>query len=190
MNRSEKVVGLQEWRQPLTADVPVLVITGTMGSGKTTMLGEASDLLLARDVMHAAIDMDTLAMGHIGTLAWADLAYRNLASVWQNYLAAGAARLLLARAIENASELDRIRGAVPDAKIAVCRLGARLETMQRRVSLREPGLLRETFVARVAQLDALLDRASVEDFSVPTDDERSVTDVALEMLTRAKWVFG
>ena len=43
----------------------VIVITGSMGSGKTTVLGEASDLLTARGVVHAAIDGDALANGHL-----------------------------------------------------------------------------------------------------------------------------
>ena len=40
--------------------VPVIVITGNMGAGKTTILAEASDLLTAGGIVHAAIDLDTL----------------------------------------------------------------------------------------------------------------------------------
>jgi len=159
-----------------------------MGSGKTTILGETSDLLTAHGIGHAAIDLDTLGIGHLPERAWADLSYRNLASVWQNYVAAGATRLLLAAAVENVGELNRIRAAVPNAQILVCRLTGRLETMQRRVSQREPGMSRNLFVARVAELEAVLDRSSVEDFSLSTDDDRSVTEVALEMLSLANWL--
>ena len=63
---------------------------GTMGSGKTTMLGEASDVLTARGIANAAVDLDTFGMGHMPEPAWADLPYRNLSLVWQNYAAAGA----------------------------------------------------------------------------------------------------
>jgi len=38
--------------------VSVIVISGSMGSGKTTVLGEASDILAAHSLVHAAIDMD------------------------------------------------------------------------------------------------------------------------------------
>jgi adenylate kinase len=34
----------------------LLIITGTMGAGKTTVLGEASDILALRQIPHAAID--------------------------------------------------------------------------------------------------------------------------------------
>ena len=52
---------------------------------------------------------------------------------------------------------------------------------------REPGVLREAFVARVTELEALLDEAKVEDFSLDNSD-RAVTDVAREMLGRAGWL--
>jgi len=105
---------------------------------------------------------------------WTDLPYRNLASVWQNYAVAGARRLLIAEAVENVGELDRIRDAVPGAQIIVCRLTASLETMRQRVSLREPGMLREACVARVAELEAVIDVAALGDFSlVPMTTEPS-----------------
>jgi len=43
------------------------------------------------------------------------------------------------------------------------------------------------FVRRVAELDAALSAAAVEDFSL-LNDERSVTEVAKEMLVRAGWL--
>jgi predicted kinase len=168
-------------------DVKVIVISGSMGSGKTTVMAEASDLLAAAGVIHAAIDLDGLGIGHVPEGAWPDLAYRNLASVWENYARTGATRLLLAEAVESADELDRILEAVPNAEVVVCRLTARLETMERRVAAREPGMLQHTFVARVAALETLLDAAQVEDFSLSNDDG-SITDVARELLVRAGWL--
>jgi hypothetical protein len=47
--------------------------------------------------------------------------------------------------------------------------------------------LQQQFVARVAELETLLDRAGVEDFAIGNAG-RSVTDVAREMLTRAGWL--
>ena len=41
-----------------------LVITGSMGSGKTTLIGEISDLLAMRGVAHAAIDIDAFGNAH------------------------------------------------------------------------------------------------------------------------------
>ena len=52
---------------------------------------------------------------------------------------------------------------------------------------RELGVLQERFVARVVKLNSILDRARLEDFSVATDD-RSLTEIAHEMLLNAGWI--
>lgn len=165
----------------------LLVISGSMGSGKTTVMAEASDILAARGIVHAAIDLDALGIARLPDGAPDDLSYRNLASVWGNYAAAGVNRLLIATAVEDRAALDRVREAVPGADVVVCRLEATLETMQQRVLLREPGMLQEKLVARAAELLALLDSTGIEDFSIDNEDG-SVTKVANEMLARAGWL--
>ena len=159
-----------------------------MGAGKSTMLAEATDLLAARHVVHAAIDLDALAVGHVGDRArMAELMYRNLESVCRNYRAAGVDRALLAAAVETRGELDRLKVCLDAASLVVCRLRAPLSVMQQRVRLREPGLLQQTFVERVAVLETLLDAAALDDFSIASHD-RSVTQTAAEMLERAGWL--
>jgi hypothetical protein len=166
----------------------LLIITGSMGSGKTTVLAEASDILISRNVAHAAIDLDALGTAYLTPAVDDDgLLYRNLQSVWGNCAHAGLTRLLLAAAIENRAALDRCRLAVPGARPVVCRLTASTTTMQNRVRMREPGMLQRSFVDRVVKLNALLNQAKVEDFTVD-NDSRPVTDVAREMLTRAGWL--
>ena len=88
--------------------VPLLVISGSMGTGKTTVLSEASDLLGEAGIAHAAIDLDWLAVMHPQREPYGQrLALANLAAVWPTYAAAGAERLIVARVVE-----DR-RGARP-----------------------------------------------------------------------------
>jgi len=159
-----------------------------MGSGKTTVLGEASDLLGAAGVPHAAIDLDWLAMARLPRGVVADrLMFQNLAAVWPNYAALGVERLLIARAVESREQRLQFLAAIPHAEVVIGRLTASLSTMQQRVRLRERGLLQQTLVARVAELEAILDRAAVEDFTVENDN-RSVTEVARDVLTRAGWL--
>ena len=166
--------------------VQVIVLTGSMGAGKTTVLGEASDLLSARGVVHAVIDLDDLAAAGMSDAVSTDLTYVNLAAVWSNFARAGVTRLLLAEAVETAEELSRIRAAIPDSTVVVCRLTAPVETMQRRLRTREPGMLQQTFLARARELEEVLARARLEDFCVSNDD-RSVTDVAADVLKLAGW---
>ena len=44
--------------------VPVLLLSGSMGAGKTTVMGEISDLLQEADVSHATLDFDCLSQIH------------------------------------------------------------------------------------------------------------------------------
>jgi len=164
----------------------VLVISGSMGAGKTTMLGEASDVLTARGIVHAAIDADGLSNGNLPD---ADaLQDQNLRAIVANYVAADVSHFLLAEALDSPAKRAARGEAFGDAHLVVCRLIAPVEEMQRRVRLREPGLLQETFVARVAELDSRLAAARVEDFSMANEGSRSVTEIAAEMLTRAGWI--
>lgn len=167
--------------------VRVIVISGSMGSGKTTVLGEASDILSACGVVHAAIDLDAIGSALLPDAKSTDLRYRNLASVWANYAAAGVNRLLLAEAVENRDELDRLRRAIPGAELIVCRLTADLRTMQQRIRVREPGMLQEQFLARAMELKAVLDDAHFEDFAI-ANENGSVTEVARELLKHAGWL--
>lgn len=166
----------------------LLIITGSMGAGKSSVLAEASDILTLRRVIHAAIDMDALGFAHLPTGDGNDgVMYRNLESVYKNYASLGVTRFLLARAIEDRAELDLCRSAVAATSTVVCRLTVSLDVMERRVKARESGILQREFVARVAILEATLDRVRLEDFTV-ANENRPLSDVALEMLTKAGWI--
>jgi Ni2+-binding GTPase involved in maturation of urease and hydrogenase len=68
----------------------LLIITGTIGAGKTTVLAEASDILALRHIEHAAIDLDALGLAHLRPASDNDgVMYGNLQSVCNNYASAG-----------------------------------------------------------------------------------------------------
>jgi hypothetical protein len=166
-------------------NVSVLVISGSMGSGKTTVLGEASDVLEQEGIAHAVIDLDAFAT--VGLPNASELVYRNLAAVYENICRAGVRYMLVAEAIETADERARLQAAMPGALLVVCRLTADVATMERRLRVREPGLKQDRFVARAAELDKVLAAARLEAFTVENND-RSVTVVAREVLVRAGWL--
>jgi len=155
----------------------LLIITGTMGSGKTSLLAEASDILALRQIAHAAIDVDALGLAHLPSGGCSDaVMYGNLRSVCDNYASLGVTGFLLARALESRAELDLYRGIVLATDTVVCRLTADIETMERRVKERESGVSQREYVGRVAKLNVVLDHARLE------------TEVAHEMLVRAGWI--
>jgi hypothetical protein len=71
--------------------------------------------------------------------------------------------------------------------LVVCRLIASIEAMQQRVKTRESGVSQGEYVVRVTKLNVILDRAGLEDFTI-ANENRSVTEVAQEMLVKAGWI--
>jgi hypothetical protein len=167
--------------------VKVIVITGSMGCGKTTILGEASDLLTAHHIAHATVDLDAIGTALLPDEVSEEVTYRSLAVLYTTFTSVGLTRLMIAEAVENRDELDRLRQATPGSEVLVCRLTAAIDTMRERLRIREPGMLQARFLARASELDRVLDEAGVEDFTV-VNDQRSVTDVARELLGRAGWI--
>src|ERR1700722_16298035 len=96
--------------------VPTLIITGTVGVGKSAVAAEINDVLALLEIPNAAVDVDALVWQWPSSAPWnGDLAFANLAALWPNYHAHGATRLILARVVEERSELERYRTAIPDA---------------------------------------------------------------------------
>jgi hypothetical protein len=144
----------------------LLIISGTMGAGKTAVLGEASGILVMRQISHAAIDLDCLGLAHLPSTASNDeVIYGNLRSVYKNYAAIGVQRFLVGRALEDRAELKLRRDVIPPSSTVVCRLTASVEVMKQRVKMRESGISQQEYIARVVKLNVILDRGRLEDFT-------------------------
>jgi hypothetical protein len=188
VSRSPKVWKPKVWK---TAGmfVPTLLITGTVGVGKSTVAAEISDVLADLRVPNAAVDLDALVWQWPPTSEWnSDLMFENLASLWPNYRAHGATRLILAHVLEDPAELGRYCAAVPGADITVCRLVApEAVRISRLLGRMPPGPSRDWHLNRTVELESSLSRLACEEFTVKNGD-RSVHDVAFEVLVRAGWV--
>jgi Mrp family chromosome partitioning ATPase len=173
----------------MTALVPVLLITGPVGVGKSTVAAEAARLLREANVPHALVD-----------LAWIEqcwpvpaddpwnerLTHRNLACIWANFRQAGADRLLLVRVLEARSLLRQVVEAVPGAKVTVVRLRAPLAVLQARIRSREASDP-SWFLGAATHTAKVLEQARVEDHLVDNED-RPVAAVAEEVLRRVGWL--
>ncbi len=174
----------------MTNVIPVLLITGPVGVGKTTVSFEVSDLLKAAAQAHALVDVDSLRWCYpapSGDRFHVALAMRNLSAVWANFQAAGAARLVLADVLESREQLARYREAVPGAAIQVVRLRATLGTLDGRVRRRETGAALDWSLHRTAELAAQMERDQLEDLAVDTDG-RPASEIAREVLDRCGWL--
>jgi adenylylsulfate kinase len=96
----------------METNVPVLLITGPPGVGKTAVAAEVSELLDQAGAAHAFVDIDSLRWCYPRPAQdrfRVALAMNNLAAIWTNFQAAGAARLILADVLESRGDLERYR---------------------------------------------------------------------------------
>ncbi len=170
--------------------VPTLLITGPVGVGKTTVAGEAANLLGEAGVSHGFVDVDALRWCYPAPpddRFRVGIALRNLAAVWATYREYGARRLILADVLEDRAALAGYLRAVPGAAITVVRLRAPAATLAAQVARRETGNGLAWHLARAAELAGQMDRDRVEDLLIDTA-ERPAATIAREVLLRAGWL--
>ena len=152
------------------------LLTGTVGAGKTALAIEAAEVLWEWGVPTAVVDLDWLAWFR-GDVPLADLAARNLAAVWPSFREAGAARLLLTRALRTAEEVEPIRGALGDVPLAVVLVTAPPAVVEERLRRRDTGAELEEHLAEYTAWARELDRfpadVRVENGERPIRDARA-----------------
>jgi hypothetical protein len=173
----------------LSERVPVLLLTGTVGAGKTTIAWHINDELAEREIGNTALDLDLLVAQWPSTSKWnQDLMFESIAALWPIHMAHGSTHLVLARVLEDHDDVARYEAAIPGADITICRIVAPQESrIERLLGRMPPGQLREWHIERTVELHDILEAKRHEDFVVENGD-RPVRDVAIEVLTKAGWI--
>ena len=187
---SEQSAGDQIIDKAPSMNVPVLVLTGAVGVGKTTVATAAGQILRERDVAHAVVDLPSIGNSwpRPDDDPWNEaLIRRNLACVWDNFRTAGARRLIVARVLEARSLLRHVETAVAGAEIYVVRLRATLSTVEQRIRRREASGMEDWYLTAARELVPQLEGAQVEDAVVDVD-YISAVDAASAVLAAAHWV--
>lgn len=166
-----------------------LFLNGTVGAGKTTAAEAIGDLLQQRGIPYAVIDLDWLRN------AWPapaddpfnlELELQNLAAVTANFRKAGARVLVLAGVIEKPGDRERYERAL-DEQFVVCRLVVPIPRIQSRITARHPpGAEQDWHLARIGELDSILESAQLDDFVVQIDDAEPPA-IAREVLRTVGW---
>jgi hypothetical protein len=170
--------------------VPILLITGPVGIGKSSVLFEAARLLREARIPHAAVDLAQIgeAWPPPADDRWNErLAHRNLACMWSNFREAGAERLLLERVLEARSLLRHVAAAVPGAQITVVRLRAPKEIVQARIRHREQGRDPSWYLEAAAYLVETMERSDIADYVIETAN-RLASEVAQDILRTVGWL--
>jgi adenylylsulfate kinase len=169
--------------------VPVLVVTGPVGVGKTTVASAVGDGLRGRGLSHTVVDVDWLGQSWpapVGDPFNSRLVYRNLADVARNALAAGSDRLVLAYVVEDRAGREALAACVPGADLVVVRLTAGPGTNEARLRGRETAESLAWYLARAPELEGIMATNGVGDHVVATDG-RTPAEVAAEVLRVIGW---
>ena len=167
----------------------MLVVTGPIGAGKSTVVGEIGEILGRAGISHTTCDFDAL------TQFWPPppddrfnvrLGQRILACLWEHCRSAGAGRLVLAMTVETEVERRAVDVAVPGADPVFIRLSASMDELTRRIRARELGSAAAWHVQRAQELAIIMDANPFEDAVIDTDG-RSVEEVARAALSAAGW---
>jgi adenylylsulfate kinase-like enzyme len=170
------------------ARLEAVLITGLYGSGKSSVAAEIAELLEARDVPYAAIDLDWLAWANVGEGDGHGpienrLLLPNLRAVVANDMAAGVRRLVLAGTIRTREEMDALRDALA-VPMRVVRLDVPLAVIESRLGA-DPtsGRASDLEVARREAADSQV--LGFEDLAV--DNDRAIREVAADIVRWLGW---
>lgn len=175
----------------ISNDCSLLIVSGPVGVGKTTVAREVSAKLTIANVPHTFVDLDALTYTtpRPSTDRWGDeLALKNLTEIWKNGKANGARNLIVARVCESQDYANKIANSVGLKAPIVVRLTASKQTLLERVQIREVGSQLDWHEKRSLELYYQMVKYSFEKFVFETDD-RTVEEVAHEVIASVKWSY-
>ncbi|MEA2433388.1 MAG: hypothetical protein QOG54_845 [Actinomycetota bacterium] len=170
--------------------IPTVVLTGTIGVGKTTLAESITELLNENGIRYAFIDLDGLGQVYPApdpldphNMA---LQLRNLATIWPNYVSAGVERAVIAAALEAASQFAELQIAMPGAESTLIRVVAASDTVAARIKARDHGALLGDFLSRTNALARTISDAFPDEITVDNDNV-TPTVAALTVLEKLDW---
>jgi hypothetical protein len=136
--------------------IPGVLLTGTVGSGKTSVAIEIGERLEAAGVPYSAIDLDWLCWlspAPNGGRSVHDVLLEALEAIWPVHRAAGVQRLILARGLRNSAEIDSVRAALPGVNLQVVLLSVDHNVIRHRLGKRDTGAQLAQHLELLEELD-------------------------------------
>lgn len=169
----------------MTKEALVLVLTGPVGVGKSTVGRALSEELEQLRIAHALIDMDWLRWlypSHQEDPFRVQLGYQNLAEVAKNYLAAGARVVILLDVVETKQQRATYLDMIPGTELKIVRLSAQLNQLYLRLRDRESASTYSWYEARAKELTEIMEARNIGELVISTDD-KSPASIAHEVFT-------
>jgi adenylylsulfate kinase-like enzyme len=160
--------------------VKALLVTGSVGAGKTAVLIALGELLAERDEPYALVDLDWLCWASAPDATPQELLIENLGLVRDTFARAGVTRIALSRYVRTEAEVAAIRVAA-GGELVVVALDAPSDVLEARLRNRDTG-------RELAEHLAELQRAPAQlDCPVVSTVEGSPADSARRVLAAAGW---
>lgn len=168
-----------------------VLVTGTVGVGKTTVAVEIGVLLSEADVPYAVLDLDWLAWCRPSPEAGAGTAYssllcENLRSMRVTYESVGIQRFVLAGAVTKLDDLAAVRDALGGMPVKVVLLDAPSSSIIERLAKRDIASKTIETDDDLHAFDERVRSAAVEGFTVQNVGDPRAT--ASRVLAWAKWL--
>lgn len=168
----------------VSEQLPVVVVTGPVGVGKTTTMYAVSTLLGQVPLRHVAIDMDQLRWvvpEPEGDRFGGQLGYRNLAAIWPNLRDVGIRCAVLADVVESRGQVNAYEIAMPGAAVSIVRLHVDFAEIARRLHGRETLETIDWYLHRAPELQDIMEREGVGDIVIEANG-RDPLDIAREII--------
>lgn len=172
-----------------TTPARAILLTGTVGAGKTSVALELGEILEAGEHAYGLVDLDWLAWLRPARASLAtvqSVLAENLRLIWPTYREAGVERLVLARCVGDRAELDALRASLPGVELYVVRLSVPDELARQRLEARDTGVQLAEHLAETAVLAARAEQLALED-AVVANGDRPLREVAEDVLAAAGW---
>ncbi len=157
-----------------------LLVTGSVGAGKTAVLLALGELLAEREEPYALVDLDWLCWANAPEATPQELLVDNLQLVRETFARSGVTRLALCRYVRNEADVAAIRSAA-GGELTVVALDAPRAVLEARLRSRDTG-------RELAEHLAELERGATElDCPVVSTGEGSPADAARRVLAAAGW---
>lgn len=122
-----------------TGEVPLLLLCGAPGAGKSSVGWEVYWLLMREGVPVAHVDLDGIGYGPPGRSGSFEMKFRNLAALWRSYSGVGASALVVSGLRTRQDDVLACAAAVPGSAPTAVVLTVTAEEQRERILTRASG---------------------------------------------------